>query len=456
MQIFVLAEMPVVCNVVPMERTISSELLSAKLAEALTAPPAAITRRDIRLPKIPGKPLAVIGVRRGGKTSFLHQQRTNRIAGGRPRESQLMLGLEDERLIGMTALDLGWIIEEHTRQYPTIRADGLLSLYLDEIQTVDGWESLIHRLVEAKDVEVVISGSSAKLLSQEVATAARGRLLEVLVHPFSFREALRHSAEEPMGPWHGLGPVERAALDSRLRDYLRTGGFPEAQGVAFRDRARLLTGYVDTMVLRDVIERHNVTNPTALRALQRHLLATPGGNFTVHKFYNFLKSQGVAIGKDTLHAYLSHLQDAFLIRVLDMHSASEKQRMVNPRKVYPVDAGLIPLYEPPGREHRGRALETAVLLELERREYAVTWLRVDEDREVDFFATRAGESSLLVQVCLDTTHDSTWDREVRALETAAARHPGAEAVLITQDQSPPTRSLPGTLQWYSAAQWLLG
>lgn len=443
-------------HVVRMERTISSDLLRAKLAEALTAPPPALTRRDVRLPGIPGKPLAVIGVRRGGKTSFMHQLRADRIARGRPRESQLMLGLEDERLVGMTALDLGWVIEEHTRQFPTIRADGLLSLYLDEIQIVDGWESLVHRLVEAKDVEIVISGSSAKLLSQEVATAARGRLLEVLVHPFSFREAIRHAGVEPLGPWHGLGPAERAALDARLRDYLKTGGFPEAQGVEFRDRARLLTGYVDTMVLRDVIERHKVTNPTALRALQRHLLSTPGGSFTVHKFYNFLKSQGVSIGKDTLHAYLGHLQDAFLVRVLDMHSASEKQRMVNARKVYPVDAGLIPLYEQPGREHRGRALETAVLLELERREYAVKWLRVEGDREVDFFATRPGEPPLLVQVCMDTTEDSTWDREVRALEVASATYPDAVAVLITQDQSPPTRSLPGMLQWYSATQWLLG
>lgn len=439
-----------------MERTISSDLLRAKLAEALAAPPPDLTRRDVRLPGIAGKPLAVIGVRRGGKTSFLHQRRADRIAGGRPRESQIMLGLEDERLIGMTALDLGWVIEEHARQFPTIRPEGLLSLYLDEIQIVDGWESLVHRLVEAKNVEVIVSGSSAKLLSQEVATAVRGRLLEVLVHPFSFREVLRHANAEPVEPWHGLSPAERADLDARLRDYLKTGGFPEAQGTELRDRARLLTGYVDTMVLRDVVERHKVTNPTALRALQRHLLSTPGGSFTVHKFYNFLRSQGVPIGKDTLHAYLDHLQDAFLVRVLDMHSASEKQRLVNPRKVYPVDAGLIPLYEQPGREHRGRALETAVLLELERREYSVAWLRVGDDREVDFFAIRPGEPPLLVQVCLDTSDEATWEREVRALIAAATSHPHAVAVLITQDQSPPTRQLPERLQWYSAAQWLLG
>lgn len=438
-----------------MKRTIPNELLQLKLAEAVAAPVRTLTRRDIRLPQIADKPRAIIGVRRGGKTSFMEQLRGDRITQGRPRESQVLLGLEDERLVGMTAADLGWIIDEHAREYPAIRGARLLSLYLDEVQAVPGWESLVHRLGEAHDVEIFISGSSAKLLSQEVATASRGRLIEVLVHPFSFREALRHASAEPDVLWTQLGPAARADMDARLRAYLQTGGFPEAQGADVRDRTRLLTGYVDAMVLRDVIERHKVSNPTALRALQRHLLATPGGNFTVQKFYDSLRSQGIAVSRDTLHAYLGHLQDAFLIRVLSMHSASERQRMVNPRKVYPVDPGLIPLYERPGREHRGRALETTVLLELERREYDVTWLRVGDDREVDFLAIRPGDPPLLIQVCHDTTADRTWDREIAPLAQAAADHPAALALLITQDSSPPARVLPARVRWYSAAQWLL-
>jgi predicted AAA+ superfamily ATPase len=367
-----------------------------------------------------------------------------------------LLGLEDERLVGMTATDLGWMIAQHERDFPTLRRDRLLTVYLDKVQLVDGWESLVHRLGETREVELFVSGSSAKLLSREVATASRGRLLEVLVHPFGYREVLRHAGQEPTDPWRQVGPADRATLDRALRDYLQVGGFPEAQGVEVRDRARLLTGYVDTMVLRDVIERHNVTNVTALRALQRHLLANPGGHFTVQKFYNSLRSQGVPVGKDTLHDYLAHLQDAFLVRVLDMHSTSERQRMVNPRKSYPIDPGLIPLYERPGREHRGRALETAVLLELERREYTVTWLRVGDDQEVDFFATRPGDPPLLVQVSMDTTQDATWEREVRSLEAAAREHPDAEALLVTQDPTPPLRALPGSLQWMAATEWLLG
>jgi uncharacterized protein len=435
---------------------LARDVLRLKLAESIAQPPGDLTPRDIRWPAIPGKALAVIGVRRGGKTSLLQQRRATRIAEGRPAESQLLLGLEDERLVGITAVDLGWMIAEHERQFPDLRPNGLLTVYLDEVQLVDGWESLVHRLAETREIELFVSGSSAKLLSREVATASRGRLLEVLVHPFSYREALRHAGQEPTDPWPQISPADRAMLDRALRDYLQTGGFPEAQGVRARDRAKLLSGYVDTMVLRDIIERHNVTNVVALRALQRHLLASPGSFFTVQKFYNVLRSQGVAVGKDTLHEYLAHLQDAFMVRVLDMHSGSERQRMSNPRKPYPIDPGLISLYERPGREHRGRALETAVLLELERREYSVTWLRVGGDLEVDFFATRPGDSPLLVQVSRDTTADATWEREIRALDAASREYPDAEALLVTQDPTPPRRPLPPPLKWKAATDWLLG
>lgn len=438
-----------------MASPIPRDILRLKLAEAIAQPRRDLTPRDIRWPSIPGKPLAVIGVRRGGKTSWLQQRRATRIAEGRPPESQLLLGLEDERLVGMTAADLSWLIDEHERQFPGLRSNGRLAIYLDEVQLVTGWESLVHRLAEAGDIEICVSGSSAKLLSREVASAARGRLLEVLVHPFSFREALRHAGQEPTDPWPRISPGDRAVLDRALRDYLRTGGFPEAQGTEIRDRFKLLSGYVDTMLLRDIIERHNVTNVVALRALQRHLLTNPGSPFTVHKFYNALRSQGVAVSKDTLHQYLAHLQDAFMVRVIDMHSASERQRMSNPRKIYPIDPGLIALYERPGRENRGRALETAVLLELERREYAVSWLRVGADLEVDFFATRPGGPPLLIQVCMDTAADATWEREIRALEAASREYPEAEALLVTLDPTPPHRPLPASIEWKPATQWLL-
>jgi len=115
-----------------------------------------------------------------------------------------------------------------------------------------------------------------------------------------------------------------------------------------------------------------------------------------------MRSQGVSVSKDTLHDYLSHLEDALLVRTVAMHSASEHQRMVNPRKAYPVDTGLISLFERSGRTHQGRALETAVMLDLERLGYEVSYVRTAEGFETDFRAHRADDRPLLVQVCLES------------------------------------------------------
>ncbi len=209
------------------------------------------------------------------------------------------------------------------------------------------------------------------------------------------------------------------------------------------------------LVLRDVIERHAVSNPIALRWIERQLLANPGGAFSVKKHYDALRSQGVPVGKDTLHSYLAHLEDAFLVRTVHMHSASERQRMVNPRKAYPVDTALISLFERSGRTQHGRALETAVLLELERRRYEVSYVRTKDDYEVDFLAHRAGEPPLLIQVCLESEGDETFARELRALAAGKVMVPEARALLLTMDASVPTRRLPKGLSWVPAARWLM-
>ena len=393
-------------------------------------------------------------MRRSGKTSFLAQCRAARLQAGAPSESQLLLLLEDERLIGLTVTDLGWLIEEYARRFPGLHSGGGVTLYLDEVQYVPGWEGLVRRLMDTGGADVFVTGSSARLLSREVATSLRGRAMEVLVHPFSFREALRHTGDEP--PAHaGSGAWPAAALDQRLRRYLIEGGFPEAQGADPRDRAALLGGYVDVVVLRDVIDRHGVTNPLALRWLQRQLLANPGGGFSVKKQYDTLRSQGVRVGKDTLHAYLGYLEDAFLVRTVSLHATSERQRMVNPRKAYPVDPGLISLFAQSGRSYQGHALETTVLLELERRGWEVSYVRTEEGWEVDFYAHRPGEAPLLVQVCLETGDDATWEREVPALRSAGETYGDARLLLVTLDSSPPRRQLPDRVTWAPASRWLL-
>ncbi len=429
--------------------------LEGVIADSLATPPPRFTRRDTRVPGVPGKVIAVIGMRRSGKTTFLWQQLSDRLARGMAREGLLFLNFEDERLAGLSAAGLGQLLETYYRQYPEWRRKRA-TLFFDEIQVVSGWERFVRGILDHERAEVFLSGSSARLLSREVATSMRGRAMEALVHPFSFREFLRHLGREPEVKTSRLAKAERSARERDLRLYLAHGGFPEAATLRdARDRRDLLRGYVDVVLLRDVIERHEVTHPVALRWLSRHLLGNAAGLFSVSKVLADLRSQGLPVGKDTLHAYLAHLEDAFLVRTLPVATGSERRRMVNPRKAYPIDPGLIPLFDRLGRSNLGHALETCVMLELERRGADLGYVRTEEGFEVDFLARYADGSTELLQVCADLEAPAARERELRALEAARREHRGASALVVSLTPDPP-RELPRGVRFAAASRWLLG
>ncbi|MBC7294315.1 MAG: ATP-binding protein, partial [Thermoleophilia bacterium] len=201
------------------------------------------------------------------------------------------------------------LVEEYYRRFPAFRGQETVTWCFDEIQVVPGWERFVRRLLDTEKVEVFLSGSSAALLSREVATSMRGRGWEVVIHPFGFEEYLRHHGQEVPERLDFLAPRQRSALEGALLRYLDTGGFPEVQGLDSATRLGLLSQYVDVAMLRDVVERHRVSNVVGLRWLVRHLLRNPGGPFSVEKFYAALKSQGIAIARDTLHQLVGFLED---------------------------------------------------------------------------------------------------------------------------------------------------
>jgi uncharacterized protein len=430
------------------------ELIRQKIVDSLAAPVPSFTRRDIRLPGIKGKAVAVIGMRRTGKTTFLWQILADRLARGDSREGLLYFSFEDERLADITATDLHVIVEEYYRLHPEWRDRRRALLLLDEIQVVPGWETFARRLLDTEKVDLFLSGSSARLLSREVATSMRGRAMEALVHPFSFREYLRHLGREPQHGVDRLTKAARSALEKDLREYLTRGGFPEAVDVAPRDRFELLRGYVDTALLRDVIERHAVSHPVALRWMVRHLLGNAAGSFSVNKFHEDLKSQGIPVAKDTLHAYLGYLEDAFVIRTVAISSASVRRRMVNPRKVYPIDPALIPVFDRTGRANLGHALETCVLLELERGGPEITYVRTKEGYEVDFLVRYHDAREEIIQVCSDPSDPATCQREIRGLQEAAREHPKAALHLVSLEPEVPA-VVPPKINVHAASTWLL-
>ncbi len=430
--------------------------LREKLVESLTAPiPGGTSRRIYGAVRFPGKISAVVGIRRAGKTMFVHQIQRERLAEGMVRERLPYINFEDERLAGLTAEHLNTLIEEYYRRYPGFRGSERVLWCFDEIQTVPGWERFLRRLLDSECVEMVVSGSSAALLSREIATALRGRAWEVVLHPFSLEEALRHSGQPLPAQPDFLNNPSRSSLERFFLDYLGKGGFPEAQGLDTATRYQLLRDYVDVAMLRDVVERHAVSNVTGLRWLVRHLLGNAAGLFSVEKFYGALRSQGIAISKDSVHQFLGYLNDCFLIRTVWMESASERQRMVNPRKVYPVDPGLIPIFDRTGRSNTGHALETAVLIELERRKAEISYVKTQGGFEVDFLARYPSGDMDLIQVCADAGDPNTSQRELRALVEAGNLFPEARKVLLTLTMEGMPRETPGDVSVQPAYGWML-
>jgi len=207
-------------------------------------------------------------MRRAGKTTFLRQLQAERRDAGHP-ERTVYLSFDDDRLTDLPMEQLGLVLEEYFRRYPELRGRETVRWLLDEVQLVNGWERFVRRVLDTERMEIVVSGSSARMLSREVHTSLRGRGMETVFRPFSFREFLRHRGAEPTKHAREFTAADRSRIEREFREYLITGGFPEAQGLPGGLRVDLLQGYVDTVLFRDVVERHGITQEAALRWLTR-------------------------------------------------------------------------------------------------------------------------------------------------------------------------------------------
>ncbi|MEO8614665.1 MAG: ATP-binding protein [Luteolibacter sp.] len=431
-----------------------SQIIQDKILASADAPLPVLTRRDSTLPPIKGKAVAVIGMRRAGKTSYLYQCRADLIAAGRTPSRLIYFNFEDERLGDMRVDQLHLIPDIHLRLFPEPAAESV-TLFLDEIQLVPGWETFVRRMLDTAGYEIFLSGSSAKLLSREIATSMRGRAWEVSIHPFSFREVLRHHQQElPTNP-SALTNRKATALDHQFARYLEIGGLPEAQDLSALGRRQLLQGYIDVLLLRDVIERHQITNVIALRWLVRRLLSSSASLFSVTKFAVDMKSQGIAVGRETLYDYLSHIEDAFLLQTIPVATDSEKRRQVNPRKIYPADTALIPVFDRSGKSNTGHLLETAVFIELQRRQADISYVKTPGGFEVDFLARHPAGFEELIQVCASIDDPEILTREVRALQDAASQYPRAKQLILTLESRLPFPAVPPPVQVLPAWQWIL-
>lgn len=373
------------------------------------------------------KIVSLIGARRIGKTSYFFQM-VGELEASVGRERILYINFEDERILPLDVKDLDSILEAYYELYPE-NVDRELHLFFDEVQNVPGWEVYVRRLYERGDLKLFLTGSSSKMLSQELATSLRGRTLSFYLYPLDFREYLAFRGVEPVRDFEYS--KQRFELKKLFEEYLYEGGFPEVVLEAPELRKKILHDYFEMMIYRDLVERFSIRNTTLLKALTKYLVTNIGNPFSVTSYYKAIK-QNQEVSKGTLLEYLSHLEDISLVYFLPLFSYSLKAQAINPKKVYCLDNGLRNAVSFTFSKDEGRLAENLVFLELMRREKEVYFWK--NGGEVDFVVKEEDNSLTAINV---TYSDSIAEREVGALKKFSEEEEFAsrinELILLTKD-----------------------
>ena len=400
---------------------------------------------------VEGKANVVIGMRRAGKTWFCYQKMHELLTEGIPKERLLYLNFEDERLLPFAAQDFQLVLETYYRKFPDFK-DKRCYLFLDEVQRIEGWDKFVRRVLDTEDLSICITGSSSQLLSSEIATSLRGRSLTTEIFPFSFEEFLSFNKVTLDSPQR-FGSKSRATFQNMFGQYIRIGGFPEVQTLDDELRRQVLRNYLDVVILRDVVERYSIGNTPALRALIKHIMSAPATRFSLNKFYNSLKSQGIACSKNNLYDFMEYLTDSFLVYQVPIHARSERVRRVNPQKIYVIDPALLEAMTYRPTSDLGAVLENLVFMYFRRKGIRPEYYITERGNEVDFVVAPEGRKERqLIQVCWEIHDPVTRKREVDALVEAKKELGLKKGTIVTWlDEDPSVEGVAILPAW----KWLL-
>ena len=277
-------------------------------------------------------------------------------------------------------------------------------LLLDEMQNIDGWDVWVNKLYR-RGVNLVITGSNAKMLSGEMATVLTGRYLEINMLPFSLVEASQFAGR--------LGNAEKIQ-----DDFLKNGGYPET----FTQRSitpSYLQTLFDSILYKDIVRRHKIRNATDLNNVAMFLLSNFTGTFSYTDVADDLGLSSVS----TTKKFMDYLHEPFLFYYLDRYNNKLKLMKKAPRKVYVVDNGFVASKAFNLSDNLGKLLENQVFVELLHRGYdtekTLFYYHSRNDKETDFVLREGNKVKELIQVCYDMSKEKTIKREVDSIVECA-------------------------------------
>jgi len=390
------------------------------------------THRHLKVTPVNKKATIIIGVRRCGKSTWLNQAIEGLISKGVSKENILYINFFDDRLTNLKQGGLDTVLEAYFTIYPEKKTLETVYCFFDEIQVIQGWEAFVDRMLRTENCEIYITGSSAKMLSKEIASQMRGRALSWELFPFSFSEYLWHCK---IGNHLPASSQQRHRVENAFGNFYEQGGFPEVVGVDRHLRIKIHQEYVNSILFRDLIERYDISHPRAVVDLARRLMENISSLYTLNGLSNYLKSIGHKAPKNAVADYLTWFEDAYFLFTVRLFSASYGKSNANPKKIYSIDHALIRSVTSGILVNSGHLLENIVYIALRRKNNDIYYYKTATNQEIDFLVQDQQQKIKLIQVCETLANPRTRQRETHSLENAMNELGLSDALIITREES---------------------
>lgn len=358
----------------------------------------------------------LVGQRRSGKSYILRQIAKQLVDNGVKPENTLIINREFADLDFLkTYKELDELIKSYKDE---MKPSGKVYIFIDEIQIIEGWEKVVNSYSQdySDSYELFISGSNSKLLSGELATLLSGRYVCFEVFPFSYGEY--------------LGITEQGSGRQSYMEYMNSGGLPELFMLPKQElKGNYISAIKDTILLRDIIQRHSVRDAKLLEDIFVFLVNNASNLISITNIVKYFKGQGRRTSYDAISTYIGYIEDTFLIHRCDRYDIKGKDTLAGNAKFYINDLSYKNYLYPGYGYGFGYLAENLVYLELRRAGYNV-YVGALRNKEVDFVAQKV-DKVLYLQSSYMLTDEQTVEREYSSLE---AIDDSFEKIVVTLDE----------------------